>query len=128
MSLEVALSLFDRRYRPDSLFSNNPVADLAGYAAAYFDARGEPNIGLLAYLKRFPSRWVGRFSAASEAIKLAIPAVESGGPLDRGGRIFMALQRLSATVQAPGRLQVLARQAAERARNAPAPVDPQSLL
>ncbi len=127
VSLEVALKLFDRRYRPDSLFSNDPVADLAGYAAAYFDARGEPNAGLLAYLKRFPQGWVGRFSASSEAIKLEIPAFVSGGPLDRGGRIFMALQRLSATVQAPGRLQVLARQAAERVRSAPAPVDPQEL-
>lgn len=127
VSLEVALRLFDRRYRPDSLFSNDPVADLAGYAAAYFDALGQSNAGLLAYLKQFPQGWVGRFSASSEALKLAIPAVVSGGALDRGGRIFMALQRLSATVQAPGRLQVLARQAADRVRSAPAPVDPQAL-
>lgn len=127
VALEVALSLFARRYRPDSLFSNDPVADLAGYASAYFDARGEKNAGILAYLQQFPSRWVGRFSAPSEARRLEIPATDAGGLADRGTRVFMALQRLSAVVQAPRRLQTLARLSADCVRNAPAPRDPQAL-
>lgn len=127
VALEVALALFERRYRSDNLFSKDPVADLAGYAAGCFEERGLPNPGMLAYLKLFPEGWVSRFSASSEAIKLGIPAVVSGGSLDRGGRIFMALHRLSATVQAPRRLQLLAQQAGERVRSAPAPVDPKAL-
>lgn len=127
VAFDVAQRLFEQRYRPDALFSNDPLADLASYAAAFFEAQGEKNAGMLAYLKRFPSNRVGRFSASEAALTMAIPAVVSGGALDRGGRIFMALQRLSATVQAPRRLQVLAQQASDQVRGAPAGVDPQVL-
>jgi len=127
IALEVALTLFARRYRTDSVFYNDPVAVLAGYAATFFEARGEDNAGTLAYLKQFPEHWVGRFSAPAEARKLKIEANVSGGPADRGTRIFMALQRLSAVAQAPRRLQTLARQAAVRVRSTSTPVDPQAL-
>lgn len=127
VAFDVAQRLFEQRYRPDALFSNDPLADLAAYAAAFFEAQGEKNAGTLAYLKRFPSSRVGRFAASDAALTMAIPAVVTGGALDRGGRIFMALQRLSATVQAPRRLQVLAQQASDQVRGAPAGVDPQVL-
>jgi hypothetical protein len=126
-ALDVALPLFARRYGGDSLFSNDPVADLKGYAAAYFEREGGQHTDVLDYLKRFPQRYVGRFSASEAAIGMEIPAVVSAGASDRGGRIFLALHRLSATVLAPRRLQALARQARERVRNAPTPVDPSAL-
>lgn len=127
VSFEVALRLFARRYQSDSLFSDNPVSDLADYAAAYFDAREQKNLGVLAYLKSFPKDRVTRYSAAATARSLAINANDSGGPLDRGSKIFFALQRLSAIVQAPRRLQALAVNAEARVQQLPTSFNPQDL-
>lgn len=127
VSLSVALRLFVRRYVDDSLFSNDPLADLRGYAAEFLQRDKIGDAELLDYLRRFPEQYVTRFQASEAALKLGISAVISMGSSDRGGRIFLALHRLAATTLAPRRLQLLAQQASDRVRTVQMPVDPTAL-
>ncbi|MBQ0942965.1 hypothetical protein KAK07_06430 [Ideonella sp. 4Y16] len=118
VSLAALLPIFARRYARDALFSDDPVADLCDLAG------GPDDEALLAWLRRFPERYVDRARVATEAPRVNIVATHSGGLADRGTRQYLIAQRLAATVLAPSRLQALARQAQQALDGLPAPLDP----
>lgn len=117
-ALAVALPIFARRFQDDALFaSDDPVTTLRGLA-------GGDGPALLAWLRRFPERYVDRARVAGEAPRVGIDARHSGGLADRGTRLYLVAQRLAGTVLAPSRLQALARQAQQALDGLPAPLDP----
>ncbi|MBQ0959892.1 hypothetical protein KAK06_13145 [Ideonella sp. 4Y11] len=117
-ALAALLPVFARRYTADALFSDDPVADLRDLAG------GADDHALLAWLRRFPERYVDRYSVAAVARNVNIAAAHSGGVADRGTRQYLIAQRLAATVLAPSRLQALARQAQQALDSLPAPLAP----
>jgi len=123
VSTEVALAQFQRRYVADSLFSKDPVGDLRRLVVSVRDLKKADNVDVLSYLKLFPERHVGAFSAADAARKVGIEASDSTlhSP---GARRFLAYHRLSATIQAPLRLRDLAAEASRVVQSLPAHPDP----
>lgn len=120
-SLTIALAQFRRRYARDSLFGDDPQADLQD------DAESAGASTILAYLKRFPTRCVSREDAAYEAGQLGIDA-NSSNPFDPGARRFLAYHRLSATVQAPLRLRNLVLEATLQFQAMPARLQPDQVI
>lgn len=120
VALEFGLSMFRRRYLPDSAFSKDPIADLRDAA----ENAGE--LTVLAFLKRFPAHYLDHQRAAGIAGTLKMD-VNSSDPFDRGTRQFLAYHRLSATVQAPLRLRDLVAEASARLQALAAPVDPHAV-
>jgi hypothetical protein len=123
VSVEIALAQFQRRYLSDSLFSDDPVQDLRDLIQSVTAAKRADNATIMGYLKLFPVDYVNSFSAAREARKIGIDAVDSQLH-DRGARRFMAYHRLSATVQAPLRLRAAAVEATSQLLALPEHPDP----
>lgn len=123
VSLEVALAQFQRRYISDSLFSEDPVADLRELIMAQTDAKLAGDDAILNYLKLFPEGYVSRPSATELEEKYNIVARDSEWH-SRGYMQFKAYHRLSATVQTPMRLRNLAAQAASLLQALPEHPDP----
>ncbi len=125
MALHDALAAFARRYKPDSLFSDDPVRDLREHIKAVSNFSAVNDGEILAYLRLFPARPVALGNVARAAEDVGITALNDNA-FHPGSRRFRAFHRLAATVRAPVRVRELTLQAAAVCSALRRPVDPRA--